>query len=86
MISIRKEKLIRKLLGAGFSKPEVSRLSKVSVSTIKVIGRLKCLRLRKRKRAMRMELQKLKEPARCRECGGLIFLLPCVLCRPIAWR
>lgn len=84
MITIDKEKLIRKLLSEG--ETAVSIAERVNVSR-KLVGKIRKLQwIRDRRGGKRRKKtgvpKKLKEPRRCGMCGGKVTIWPCLLCNP----
>ena len=84
MISIEKEKLIRKLLRTGLTAVEITRRTGVNR---KLIGQIKKLSEIRKRKTFRRHVEKdipyeLKEAKRCEKCGGKVFVWPCLICNP----
>lgn len=82
MIPLTLEIEIRNLLDNGLLQQEIARRLKVDRKTVAVIKSLPELRIRTQK--IKAKLKKLKKNKRCRSCGGLLKLWPCLLCYPQA--
>lgn len=86
MITIDKEKKIRKLILENLPTRVIAERFEVSIFLVRQIGKLTKIRERKvTKKAKKKEvLAELKEPKRCPSCGGKVFLWPCLYCNPQA--
>ena len=86
MITIDKEKKIRKLILENLSTRVIAERFEVSISLVRQIGKLTKIRERKKtkKKKEHEALISLNEAKRCSSCGGKVFLWPCLYCNPQA--
>jgi len=81
MISVEKEQQIRLLLKDGLSIRKIAKKVEVARGTVTAIKKLSEMRKRN---SFQDGIKKLKKPRRCKTCGGMMKLWPCLWCHPEA--